>query len=179
MRIGIHVEFQTLSGKGTHLEFSGGTRWWFHKNAVSGWRFLLDLPASCRVRMLVSMLQLTTIVFLISFFVLAVIHSIASELYLYWHIFWFDIPMHFFGGAIVSLGFYTLRDLGLFPNKALRLIPLLLLVLLVALCWEGYEYFIGYPIWGEYAFDTIADLCMGVGGGAVGYFIGKSLRQLR
>ncbi len=125
------------------------------------------------------MLQLTTIVFLIAFTVLAVIHGIATRLYLYWHIWWLDIPMHFFGGVIVALGFYTMRDLGLFPNKVLRLIPVLVLVLCVALVWEAYEYFIGLPIFGLYLPDTIADLIIGVGGGSLGYLIGKRLRELR
>jgi hypothetical protein len=125
------------------------------------------------------MLQLTTIVFLVAFSVLAVVHTLATELYLYWHIFWLDIPMHFFGGAIVILGFYTLRDLGIFPNTALRLVPLLLLVLLVALVWEGYEYFIGLPIFGEYVLDTISDIILGLCGGVLGYVIGKKLRELR
>jgi len=124
------------------------------------------------------MLQLTTIVFLISFSTLAGIHILATKLYLYWRIGWFDMPMHFFGGAIVALGFYTLRDLGLFPNKMLKLLPLLLLVLSVALVWEGYEHFIGLPIFGEYMFDTVLDLILGICGGSLGYFIGKSLRQL-
>jgi len=125
------------------------------------------------------MLQLTTIVFLISFSTLAGIHILATKLYLYWHIAWLDMPMHFFGGAIVALGFYTLRDLGLFPNKMLRLLPILLLVLSVALLWESYEHFIGLPIFGEYTLDTIMDLLLGISGGTLGFFIGRSLRQLR
>lgn len=87
--------------------------------------------------------------------------------------------MHFFGGAIVTLGFYTLRDLGLFPNKMLRLPVLIILVLAIALVWEAYEHLIGLPIFGEYTLDTIIDLILGICGGTVGYFIGKSLRQLR
>lgn len=125
------------------------------------------------------MLQLTTIVFLIAFSTLAVLHNIAIHLYLYWSVWWFDIPMHFFGGVIVALGFFTLRDLKLFPNSWLRLLPILLLVLGVACIWEFYEVFIGIPMLADYIFDTSLDLVMGLVGGVFGFLVGNSLRKLR
>lgn len=125
------------------------------------------------------MLQLTTIVFLIAFSTLAVLHNIAIHLYLYWSVWWFDIPMHFFGGVIVALGFFTLRDLKLFPNNWLRPVPILLLVLAVAGIWEFYEVFIGIPMLEDYIFDTSLDLVMGLLGGVFGFMVGNSLRKLR
>lgn len=125
------------------------------------------------------MLQLTTVLFLITFSTLAVIHVIAIELFLYWHYFWFDIPMHVFGGVVVSLGLFTLRDLRIFPNKLLKPIPVLLLVVVVALIWEGYEVLIGIPILADYPIDTAIDIAMGLLGGYAGYIIGNSLRNLR
>ncbi len=125
------------------------------------------------------MLQLTTIVFLIAFSVLAVIHNLAVKLFLYWHIWWLDIPVHAFGGMIVALGLFTLRDLRLFPNTWLRAPVVLAFVLSIALIWEVYELIIGVPIIGDYAIDTSIDVTIGLLGGAVGYFIGNSLRHLR
>jgi hypothetical protein len=125
------------------------------------------------------MLQLTTIVFLIAFFTLAVVHNIATELFLYWHIWWLDIFVHGFGGAIVALGLYTLRDLRLFPNTLLKPVPVLCLVLVAALLWEAYELLIGIPIESDYIFDTVIDICMGLFGGVLGFIIGHNLRHLR
>jgi hypothetical protein len=125
------------------------------------------------------MLQLTTIVFLIAFSVLAVIHNLAIHLYLYWHIWWLDIPVHAFGGTIVALGLFTLRDLKLFPNSGLQLPFVIVIVIGVALLWEAYEVAIGLPMLEDYVFDTILDVLMGIGGGIIGFIIGNSLRKLR
>jgi hypothetical protein len=124
------------------------------------------------------MLQVTTIVFLISFSLLAVLHSIATKLYLYWHIWWLDMPMHAFGGAIVALGLYTLRDLRIIPNGFLRFLPVMGTLLLIALSWEAFELIVGTPVIGNYLTDTLSDLACGLCGGAVGFFIGKKLREL-
>lgn len=125
------------------------------------------------------MLQLTTILFLIAFSTLAVIHLVALKLSLYWYFFWFDIPMHVFGGAIIALGFFTLRDLKLFPNKHLTFVKVLLLVFCVALMWEAFEFFAGVPIIDDFVVDTLTDMSMGLLGGALGYSIGTRLRKLR
>ena len=125
------------------------------------------------------MLQLTTIVFLIALSLLAGVHIIAIELFLYWNIWWLDIPMHAYGGMIVALGFFALRDLRLFPNTLLKFFPVLFLVLLVALAWEAYEFLIDMPEIGNYYVDTGIDLCMGLLGGAIGFVVGNNLRNLR
>jgi len=126
------------------------------------------------------MLQLTTIIFLISFSTFAVIYSIAVKLFLFWSIPWLDIPMHFFGGVIVALGFFTLRDLRLFPNRYLKLWAVLALVLVVAVVWEIYEFALDMSVWeANYALDTLVDICLGVFGGWCGYILGNNLRKLR
>ncbi len=124
------------------------------------------------------MLQLTTIFFLISFSMLAGIHYIAGHLFLYWRLPWFDIPMHLFGGMVVALGFFALRDLRLFRDSFLRPVVVVALVLGVALIWELFEVVIGMPIDAGYVLDTGTDICMGLLGGYLGYFVGNSLRSL-
>lgn len=125
------------------------------------------------------MLKLPTILFLISLSLLAVIHTVALNLFLYWRFSWFDIPMHFFGGAIVALGIFTLKDLGIYiTDRHIRLVQVLVLVFMVALSWEAYELFIGVPVEDNYAIDTITDLCLGVVGGLVGYSVGTSISKL-
>lgn len=125
------------------------------------------------------MLQLTTILFLITFSVFAVVHTIATKLFLYWHFWWFDLPMHAFGGVMISLGLFTLRDIHLFPNSQLKPFPVLLISLLVALLWEGFEWFIGVPLLSDYMLDAGIDITLGLCGGYIGYLVGNSLRNLR
>lgn len=125
------------------------------------------------------MLKLTTVFFLITFSLLAVVHYLALQLFLYWKYWWFDIPMHFIGGAVVALGVFVLRDLRVLARSAhLRFIPVLLAVCAVAIAWEVYEVLIGIPIEDDYVFDTTLDLCMGLLGGAVGYFVGVNLQKI-
>ena len=131
-----------------------------------------------RVKINLIMLQLTTIFFLIAFSLLAVIHYLALQLYLYWRLEWFDIPMHLFGGAVVALGIFTLKDLRIIPKTWLSLRFVLLLVLLVAGVWELFELYTGIPIDNSYYFDTALDIIMGLAGGYVGYIVGKSLHRL-
>lgn len=127
------------------------------------------------------MFKPTTVVFFIAFSTLAVIHALAIKLYLYWHFWWLDIPMHFLGGVIVALGLYTLRDIRVFPDRFLTAVPVVALVFLVAVLWEVFEVKAGipnYPNPSDYWFDTIKDICMGMCGGTLGYIIGNSLRNL-
>jgi uncharacterized membrane protein YoaK (UPF0700 family) len=124
------------------------------------------------------MLQLTTIIFLIAFSMLAMLHIVGIQLFLYWHFWWFDILIHGFGGAIVALGFFALRDLKLFPNRSVTLIRILALTFVIALVWEAFEYLAGVPVETTFVTDTITDLLMGIVGAVAGFFIGNSLRHL-
>jgi hypothetical protein len=124
------------------------------------------------------MLTPSTIIFLISFSLMAVIHMIALELYLYWHFHWFDVFMHFFGGAVVALGFFTLGDLTRAPRRFITLLSVLFGVFGVALLWEVFELYAGIPIEADFVLDTVSDLLVGLCGGLVGYKVGNSLEQL-
>lgn len=125
------------------------------------------------------MLKLPTIFFLITASVLAVVHVIALQLYLYWQYLWLDIPMHMMGGAMVALGVFALHDLiPKFPSRLLYPIPVLLFVLLGSLAWEVYEIQIGIPIEPNFKVDTIVDLIMDMLGGVMGYIVGYSVSEL-
>ncbi len=116
---------------------------------------------------------------LITFATLAALHILAIELSLYWHFWWFDIPMHFFGGTIVALGFYTLRDLRFsLPQAFFRMVPFMLGVLTIALIWEGFELWAGVPVEPDFLLDTGIDLVMGLFGGFLGYHLGRQLGAL-
>ena len=100
------------------------------------------------------------------------LHILALQINLYWYFWWFDLPMHFFGGAVVALGLFAFIDLGLPMSKRIqKFIPVMIYVLAVALLWEGYELLIGIPVLADYFFDTGLDIVMGLLGGMVGWSI--------
>lgn len=117
---------------------------------------------------------------LISASVLAVIHYLAIELYLYWIYPWFDMITHSLGGVVVALGYMSVRDF--FPSVGLvwqKFIPTMLFVLAVAFAWELFEIWAGIPLdEPDYLLDTITDLVLGLSGGVVGYLVAKQLKNL-
>ena len=125
------------------------------------------------------MLKLPTIFMVISASILATVHIISLQLFLYWKHLWLDIPMHALGGAVIALGVFTLHDLiPKFPKRLLYPIPVLLFVLLVALGWEVYEIGIGIPVEDDFEVDTAIDIIMGMLGGVIGYIVGYSVSTL-
>ncbi len=126
------------------------------------------------------MIKLTTIVFLLAFSTLAFVHVVALQLFLYWHLWWFDIPMHILGGAVVALGAFVLRDLRMYPltGIARSFWQSLALVGFVMVVWELFELWAGIPITAAYPLDTMIDVSVGFVGGVVGYYVAISLDKL-
>ncbi len=125
------------------------------------------------------MISLRTRIFLLTFATLAAVHGVATATALYWHFWWFDMPMHFFGGSIVALGLFTLADLSFpLPRWLFRTVPFLFVVLLIALVWEFFELWAGIPVEPDYLLDTGIDLTLGLAGGLLGYRLGRLLGEL-
>lgn len=125
------------------------------------------------------MLTTRTIVLIVSFATFALIHKLGLALALYWHFWWFDLPMHFFGGVIIALGLYTLADLKLpLPSGFFRPLPFLLTVCMVTVAWELFELWAGISIESDYLLDTSIDLVLGFLGGCVGYVLGRALARI-
>ncbi len=124
------------------------------------------------------MLQLTTILFLIAGTILATIHTLAVKLYLYWKVWWFDLPMHFLGGVVIALLAFTLYDLRIIPRSFISLFKVMLFVMLAAVIWEIYEYLAGTVYASNYILDTATDLFMGLSGGFIGYYVASKIRNL-
>ena len=124
------------------------------------------------------MLQLTTILFLISLSVLAVLHVISLQLFLYWHFPWLDIPMHALGGITVAFGLFTLYDFKVIPRRLLYFIPVWLLSLVAIFGWEVFKLYAGKEIDDEFVIDTVTDVVIGSAGSIVGFYIARSLRSL-
>ena len=93
--------------------------------------------------------------------------------YLYFEIWWLDIPMHLLGGAgIASL---TIAILS-YKNKKINYKKIVLSIIVVALLWEFYEYisdliYLGY--WNGNWKDTISDIFNGLVGASISYLIYK------
>lgn len=126
------------------------------------------------------MLQLTTVFFLISLAVLALLHFLALEWALYWRLWWFDIVMHFFGGMVAALGFFTIKDFfRAIPDRLQYFVPIISGVIIVALLWELFEIYIGVPYTeAEFARDMLFDIAFGIMGGFAGFIVGHSIRKL-
>jgi hypothetical protein len=108
----------------------------------------------------------------------AVLHWLATILFLYWAFWWFDILMHFLGGAFVgalALFVFFSSDILPYPSRhpAVVLSVVLGSVLIVGLAWELWEIFMGLTDVFSQQGDTIIDLVMDFVGGLVIYFYGR------
>lgn len=126
------------------------------------------------------MLKVTTVFFVLSLFVLAVLHQLALRFFLYWRWEWIDLAMHFFGGAVVALGIFTARDfIRRIPERMEYVVPVMSGVIIVVLAWEILEFQLGIvePA-ANFQLDTLLDIALGTIGGFVGFLLGHSLRKL-
>lgn len=111
---------------------------------------------------------------------LAFTHTLATSFFLYWKYLWLDIPMHFLGGLVCALGIAILPFFRLqYIEKRSSLSLYMFLVLGMGICWELFEYSTGmYQFETNIIPDTILDMCMDLFGGAIGYGVVKSIKQL-
>lgn len=97
--------------------------------------------------------------------VIAVAHTFANEYSWYWTVRWFDMPMHFAGGAWVSgvVLWYRFFSQGMVaPHVSFKSLVLwgVLGALVVGLGWEIYESTVSFFIEGRIndILDTVSDL---------------------
>src|SRR3989344_6951174 len=99
-------------------------------------------------------------------FFMFVVNLASNKFYLYYSLWYFDIFMHFFGGAWVGLFFVYVFGR---QNQALPSAPrILLYVLVVGLLWEFFELF-SHNYIGRDSFDildTFSDVIFDLAGGA-------------
>lgn len=115
--------------------------------------------------------------FLIPIFVFssltAILNFIATKLYLYWAIFWFDSPTHFMGGFISSLIFWSavlyLNNENIKSNPRIYTI---LAVLFIGIAWEIFELFFRLTSLYSHEFfiDTFSDIIFDIFGGLFAYY---------
>lgn len=110
----------------------------------------------------------TLFLFLAAMF--AVVHLLAVEASLYWFYWWFDILMHFWGGALITFGTYVMYGF-FFKNSKPNLKIILLVLFVVTSSWEVFEWFAGLYDPTTYFIDTAKDVVVGFGGGLFAYII--------
>jgi hypothetical protein len=114
--------------------------------------------------------------------IIAVLHYLALQFFLYWSVWWFDIPMHFLGGLWVALfaswffffSGFVYRNVELLGKTKIFLITIAS-VIVVGVLWEVWE------VWADlvsmddigYFFDTALDLIMDTLGGIVAFIYAK------
>lgn len=103
--------------------------------------------------------------------IIAVLDFVALEKFLFWEYWWFDIVLHFLGGAAVAAAFlwFVLNE---FPSELRSrysgILPTLGVVFTVGVLWEVFEVYFGLQadstveVW---MFDTGLDLVMDLIGG--------------
>jgi hypothetical protein len=117
-------------------------------------------------------------VFLLAIIV-AIAHKMALSLYLYWTISWFDILMHFLGGALIALlALFFIYDKKFFHFDIKRPIVIFSIavgsVLIVGLSWELWELYFGMSDIEIDKWDTVLDLIMDILGAVFAYFYARN-----
>ena len=96
--------------------------------------------------------------------VLAVLHLISIEFYLYWRFLWLDLVAHILGGIWAGLFILWMRSLfGYMPHIAWSIGG----AFFIGIAWEIFEVAAGIPREANYMLDTSIDLFMDTLGGAI------------
>ncbi|OGG44752.1 hypothetical protein A2673_01825 [Candidatus Kaiserbacteria bacterium RIFCSPHIGHO2_01_FULL_50_13] len=104
------------------------------------------------------------------------LHLVGLEHFLYWKLWWYDIPTHFLGGVWVALALLWVSAL---LGVRIRWFIVLLVVLAVGVLWELLEFGTGFTPKENYALDTILDLIMDVVGGVCGVWVVHTFNSSR
>ncbi len=107
------------------------------------------------------------------------LHYLASELYFYWFISWFDNLMHFLGGLTIGLlSLWICFISGIFPRatptKKEAIITSMAAVLVIGIGWEIFEFVNGLTQSTEgYPLDTFHDLISDLAGAVIAGDLGS------
>lgn len=109
---------------------------------------------------------------LLAALILAILTWVAVSFYLYWRLWWFDIPMHAIGGlwaGLCAAWFLARRE------KPFSLAWCLGFAFVVGIAWEVFEYSEGIaaPYFLDYPLDTLKDLTADLVGAAAGYLLAR------
>lgn len=104
---------------------------------------------------------------------IAGLNLLALKYFLYWQIWWFDVPMHFLGGLIIgAIALWIVAyevPVGVRP-RVNRLAVAILSTLIVGIMWEIFEYLSGITK-GDVGYwqDSVHDVFVDIAGGLAAY----------
>lgn len=105
--------------------------------------------------------------------IVAALHMIGSQLYLYWMFWWYDMVVHFLASIWIALSATWIA--AQFRAKRVAL-WVFVSVALVSLGWESFEYMIGAVDLADgdvFVTDTVLDLVVNMIGGLFGWYVGR------
>lgn len=120
-------------------------------------------------------LRLEILLLLSAWMLFLVTHQVFLYLDFFWLFWWADILLHTAGGVLVVLSWFTIERTMTFPRTmAFKYNHPLLLLVVMMIGWEVFEYVFGIANTTNYVSDTIQDFIFGGLGGLVAFFITKS-----
>ncbi len=134
---------------------------------------------------LISMIQKQLLVWLsILLYIITFLHLLALYFFWYWSIWWYDIPMHFFGGLWVGgMAFLVYRYVPAFSrfrgkHRLYAYVVPFIAVLAVGGLWEVFEFGLDTFITLEQndVLDTISDIGMDTAGALLAILYAKMKR---
>lgn len=119
------------------------------------------------------MIHPVVVLFVAIALIFACTHWIAIEAYLYWHYWWFDILMHFWGGFLIAFGVVSLTTFRRITIKPTY--PVVFVIALMAVCtWELFEWNVGLMDPALHWQDALEDMFLGLLGSMLGLALLKS-----
>jgi hypothetical protein len=116
------------------------------------------------------MVHTRVIVFIVLSVLFAATHAVAMQLSLYYWHWWFDIPMHFWGGGLIALGVHSFATFSRLHFKPTVWV-VLGAFLLIATAWEVFEWFAGLYDPATYLVDVTKDVVVGLSGGLLAQWV--------
>lgn len=120
-------------------------------------------------------LRLEIILVLLTWIAFIATHQVFLYFDFFWLFWWSDILLHIWGGGLLVASWYLVERMYVFPRTmALKLNHPLLILLVVMIGWEVFEYVFGVANNTSYVSDTIQDFIFGALGGLVAFWVNKS-----
>lgn len=108
----------------------------------------------------------------------ALLQALATAYFLYWEFWWYDVMMHFLGGAFIGASYLWALYFELPLHSHVRIpvfISAFVVVLGVGIAWEIFEYLTDSYAALNYTLDTSLDLLMDMAGMMAAYLVFKRL----
>lgn len=106
-------------------------------------------------------------------FLIALAHYLASALYIYWSVWWFDMVLHFSSGFCVGMAAVLVFQFYLYKNISIKksVTVGLIFAFVIGISWEIFELYFDIAFFSDgmiYIADTLSDLILDVCGGFLG-----------